>query len=573
MKKILSNLQRFHIETIMYLIVIIVALVLLYLFMNNKINFFESFQTEIDGCEILSNDYKKSSQFTLIYYHDDECIKSKEFKSKVWDKLFIESIIDNLSIRNEFINQLNKVLDNTDILSDTMADLNKVNNSFYNEKISKYKDIPNTDYLKQIIKNEVESIFINFIDNNKTKINCKSKNEKFKCDNPPLYIYNKVETTSSVSSIVETSLEDPDINYVDRGYYYIHPFFERWFKDIFIIKKNKDKYEIEFIKCLSQTESVINRFALGSTTPDMTPNEEKNFVNTLRTNKTEEYYSPLSISSANNAWGNKIGEGINHQDLITNYINNILKDKLKMTHSPAIILEDSESSDNLDDNIVLSDSIENNQIKKDTIYNLRLLGINPNEDGEAEALENIFYYQVIKFIDNRKQIFNKLECETPIIKNPIYKVYIYYSDNCEECYNCLTELHSNKNNLSNFKNNIQFVKVSKSGCSNANYVLCMDKKPNLNNIEEKDSFFKYSEIHDSMINNVNNVIDHNVNYEFIKNYDEYNLKLPYIILYSHYKTYKDTEVLEWSKVNNIINDINVFYNKQSEIIKAIKEKE
>ena len=86
MKQIFPNLQRFHIETIMYLIVIIIALVILYLFINNKINLFEGFQTSttnsqttqsqnqqlncdrylnISGCETTVDGI---GRFTLIYY-------------------------------------------------------------------------------------------------------------------------------------------------------------------------------------------------------------------------------------------------------------------------------------------------------------------------------------------------------------------------------------------------------------------------------------------------------------------------------------------------------------------------
>lgn len=34
-----TNLQRFHIETIMYLLIIIIALIISYLVVNNKIKF------------------------------------------------------------------------------------------------------------------------------------------------------------------------------------------------------------------------------------------------------------------------------------------------------------------------------------------------------------------------------------------------------------------------------------------------------------------------------------------------------------------------------------------------------
>ena len=48
MKKINSHFQRFHIETIMYLIIIIIALILLYLVINNKLNLFQHFS----GCPV-----------------------------------------------------------------------------------------------------------------------------------------------------------------------------------------------------------------------------------------------------------------------------------------------------------------------------------------------------------------------------------------------------------------------------------------------------------------------------------------------------------------------------------------
>ena len=105
MKQNFPSLQRFHIETIMYLIVIIVALVLLYLFINNKINLFEGFQTtnatpsttpstnvncrdysNVSGCEIIGD---QAGRFNLIYYHDEECPYAQSFKTKVWDKIFI----------------------------------------------------------------------------------------------------------------------------------------------------------------------------------------------------------------------------------------------------------------------------------------------------------------------------------------------------------------------------------------------------------------------------------------------------------------------------------------------------
>ena len=98
MKKINSHFQRFHIETIMYLIILIIALILLYLVMNNKLNIFQHFS----GCpipdlplpNIEDNIYKFNKplgkKLGLLFIHSPNCPYSINFKENVWNHYFIE---------------------------------------------------------------------------------------------------------------------------------------------------------------------------------------------------------------------------------------------------------------------------------------------------------------------------------------------------------------------------------------------------------------------------------------------------------------------------------------------------
>ena len=100
MKKINSHFQRFHIETIMYLIILIIALILLYLVMNNKLNIFQHFSgcpvPELPLPDIEDNDIYKfnkplNKDISLLFIHSPHCPYSVNFKENVWDNYFIKN--------------------------------------------------------------------------------------------------------------------------------------------------------------------------------------------------------------------------------------------------------------------------------------------------------------------------------------------------------------------------------------------------------------------------------------------------------------------------------------------------
>ena len=99
MKQINSHFQRFHIETIMYLIIIIIALILLYLVMNNKLNLFQHFSgcpipdlplKNVDDNDIYNFNKPLNKDIILLFIHSPNCPYSVNFKENVWDNYFIK---------------------------------------------------------------------------------------------------------------------------------------------------------------------------------------------------------------------------------------------------------------------------------------------------------------------------------------------------------------------------------------------------------------------------------------------------------------------------------------------------
>ena len=638
MKQIFPSLQRFHIETIMYLIVIIVALVLLYLFINNKINLFEGFITtastptttstdvncrdysNVSGCEIIG---EQQGRFNLIYYHDEECPYAQAFKTKVWDKIFISI---EFSINNSFDNSMEGKL--TQVIHPFLDDLKDTGNLFTGIrdeiKTERYgldsliNAIVHPITIKKLVnkwiekEEEDESLYDQYINRTNEIINniidvyitdnydemyCNTQDEKMKCQFPKkVDVYTNPTTTSVPSS--EPTIEantplssvEPNIKYYDRGYYKIHPFFERWFKDIFIIKKVGSEYEVEFIKRLSNVDDIINRFEMGWEDPDVINNytfEQYNasikahidlYINT------HNYGTLMNGDTANENWGNKIGpeqDSIHLTDMINKYVKNIIQKKLGVKHTPAIIIEDTERATSeksykcnnqdktLEDDSVfnykLSDSYppESTEVSRDSNYNLILLGKDNTEEGKQEAvpLEEIFYNNIIKFVDDRFQIFDDLGCHTQPSFNPEFYMYVYYGDNCETSHNCLNHIIEQYNDIilpwtdrkhstDNFK--ILFIKVKTSEECNSNQILCMDD--NSKNIEALDSTNNITfHLHNPNTSttttnsgsNTKSSIDHDVLNQFIQNYDKHNLKLPYIIMFLKYKDHKAIKSYKW----------------------------
>ena len=589
MKQIFPSLQRFHIETIMYLIVIIVALVLLYLFINNKINLFEGFITtasvptttstdvncrdysNVSGCEIIG---EQQGRFNLIYYHDEECPYAQAFKTKVWDKIFISIEVS-------------------------------INNS----------DEYSTD--------------------NYDEMACDTPDEKMKCQFPKkVDVYTNPTATTPSATTPATTTDDttnllssvePNIKYYDRGYYKIHPFFERWFKDIFIIKKVGSEYEVEFIKRLSNVDDIINRFEMGWEDPDVINKDTFEEYNTNIKDQIDihrsahNYGTLMNGDTANESWGNKIGPeqgSIHITDMINKYVKNIIQKKLDVKHTPAIIIEDTERATSeksykcnnqnktLEDDSVfnykLSDSYppESTEVSKNSNYNLILLGKDNTEEGKQEAvpLEEIFYNNIIKFVDDRFQIFDDLGCHTQPSFKPEFYIYVYYGDNCETSYNCLNHIieqyndiilpwTDRKHSVNNFK--ILFIKVKTSEECNSNHILCMDD--NTKNIEALESTNNITfHLHNPNTSttttnsgsttttnsgsNTKSSIDHDVLNQFIQNYDKHNLKLPYIIMFLKYEDDKVIKSFKWGHEINVENFLRKHQKFHNRVGKNIHDK-
>jgi hypothetical protein len=480
MKQIFPNLQRFHIETIMYLIVIIVALVLLYLFMNNKINLFEDFQVggnDVIGCFSTNENV---GSFNLIYYHDETCHYSKSFIDKIWNVLFIKT--------------------------------SKTNSKQY------------------------------------TKTDCgDSKNEKLKCDNP-----NKVKLSPKISG-----------SYYDRGYYYIHPYFERWFKNIFIINKlDNNEYNIEFIKLTSTNESFINRLGGGL----------DNLNTFIEAKKTDNIFDTFYPSS--NWKTNIIGGGNDTRELkilINKYVSNIIHKKFNINNTPSIILEDTEHlnsnikyksrnggtfEDPTEFNYVLHDSLSTNgNIIPNSNYNLILYGQN------SVLLENIFYTNTWKFINDRHEIVAKLGCTDTVSTKPKYEINIFYCDKCDSSHEIITHIMNNPSIIKGF-NKITFINIQKGNCNDSN-LYCADNntipKSTFNSKFKQNSitirYINYNEI--SKLEDVN----HKINGQFFKDYTndkvDFNEKLPYIILFNS-EVDKSIESFFWENSDNFEKKIKKF---------------
>ena len=509
MKKFISKLQRFHIETIMYLIVIIVALVLLYLFMNNKINFFEEFQS----CNIQNTSTKP--KYNLILYHNDKCAYSNKFKTNIWDKMFV--------------------------------------------KVS--PDVQNDN-------GELEPPCSGQVGNN--------ENDKLKCNNP-----SKVNTYLESTTAAATNVTQQSINtdlYYDRGYYYIHPFFERWFKDIFIIKnENDNKYSIEFIKFTSQgvngdRESFINRLGVGS--DNLIKFEDDKNVGT---------YESAFFSNTGKTWDTNI-IGKNEAEkrlnlLIRQYVEVIIHTKFYIENTPAIILEDTEhkfseekykirfdgeSLTNYIYNYQLTDSIESIPSPKKNInsnYNLIVTGLNET------PLEDLFLTNTYKFINDREDIVSEIGCVNSVTIETEYEIYIYYSDNCSKSYACLKAIKDNTDILNNY-HKIILIKLRESNCSKSDDVIyCSESKDTCNLIKnyfidipnEKINYINFNK------NDVTKVINYEVNQQFITTYGheethDNNINFPFIILFSKGPESKPLQMFVWTNGVSFINNINAYLN-------------
>jgi hypothetical protein len=617
MKQIFPSLQRFHIETIMYLIVIIVALILLYLFINNKINLFEGFQattaapttaapsvncrsySNVSGCETTSD---QIGRFNLIYFHDAECPYSQEFKTKVWDKIFksgeselndpgFDTVVNTIiQDQNEFVFNTMKGLvgeENIDpdlFVSSLTKQLKIWLATWYDGRDSTYTAE------KEQYKIRTSEILDKYIKDNYYAIYCKTQDQKMKCQHPNTVVDSdssspNTPSTPTTEAVTPLSSVEPDIKYIDRGYYNIHPFFERWFKDIFIITLVNSTYEVEFIKRLSTTDDIINRFEMGWEEPDTineyTDDEYGTKIKSHISGKKSEYGHLKPNGITDEKWGNKIGKGRN-QEMIYKYVQNIIHKKFDVKHTPAIIIEDTEraNSENsyncntgqsLEDpdvfNFKLSDSYppESSDVLIDSNYNLILLGQDYSDKDKPEAvpLEDIFYKNIIKFIDDRFKIFDDLGCHKEPIFKPEFYIYVYYGDNCETSHSCLTHIISQYDNIIDTwktthahdvdKFKILFIKVKTSEECKSNKIICMDAADNT--IDEKDldptkniTFNLHNPNTSTTTTNSGskpNTIDHDVLNQFIQNYDKQNLKLPYIIMFLKYKNHKAIKSYNW----------------------------
>jgi hypothetical protein len=614
MKQIFPSLQRFHIETIMYLIVIIVALVLLYLFINNKINLFEEFQAtttttaapttaaptvncrayaNVSGCETTSD---QIGRFNLIYFHDAECPYSQAFKTKVWDKIFKsgESELNDVTFDASVMDTISLFFLHFQTVTTTRSSLPPILKTSLTEWLDSWyeikKDKEDFTAEKEQYKIRMDELLDKYIKDNYNYFYCNTPDEKMKCKNPKTVVDSdsSSQTTASTPTtggVTPLSSVEPNIKYIDRGYYKIHPFFERWFKDIFIITLVNSEYEVEFIKRLSTTDDIIHRFEMGWMDPDDIADDDDEYYNDIKGHiedqRSESNYGNLSTVLTNESWGNKIGEDQNSdyiQEMIRNYVQNIILNKFGVKHTPAIIIEDTEKTNSensykcntgnsLEDpdvfNFKLSDSYppDSSGISRNSNYNLILLGQDHTDKDTQEAvpLEEIFYNKIIKFVDDRFQIFDDLGCHTEPIVKPEFYIYVYYGDNCETSRGCLNHIISEYETIINTwkdlthsedKLKILFIKVKTSEECKSNQILCMDNEDT--NIDKLGSNQNITfHLHNPNISTTTNsgskpnTIDHDVLNQFIQNYDKNNLKLPYIIMFLKYKDHKAIKSYNW----------------------------
>jgi hypothetical protein len=538
MKQILPSLQRFHIETIMYLIVIIVALVLLYLFMNNKINLFEGFQTgtmlttpaaaaaggasqgNVAGCPV---EVDGIGQYTLFFYHNEECPDSNSFKEAIWDKIFISQSDSDVTCRDE--------------------------------------------------------------DEQRGDACDGDPNAKLSCINPSLVNPTSVTQSSTHPNSAGLTQDTPSYDsYYNRGYYYIHPFFERWFKEIFIIKRcGDDKHKIEFIKLANPNyRTIINKLVMDGKT--ITAGEDVVEINT-GINKN---FSPIIENGTIGEWDDNVIDhhmgsapvNTHFQKLIEDYVTNhvLSPTKLDINYTPAVIIEDTEHIGRTDNGVFTDSSkynyklttpktIINDNITHDDdsqIYNLILMGEKLGTT-KAELLEYKFYDDVIKFIDERHEMFDDLGCsQTPSITKES-NIYVYYGDNCEQSYNCINEIIDNYNSLDLSAYKVKLINIKKDACGGETSILCMREYTKFDNITDKVyENIEYLDYNNPDENN-NTLVHYDINYEFIQNYDKNNLKIPYIILFYRYHETTIRESFEWYDLNHeskgLIQYINKFNTK------------
>ena len=532
MKQIFPKLQRFHIETIMYLIVIIIALVILYLFMNNKINLFEGFQ-ETSGTSTQTKqtcipiptqascavDTNPSTTFNLIYYHD-ESDTSKTFKTKIWDKIFVpvdgKIIVD---FRNAITKSANTTLTALKAYGTTIDDWEQYIYLEIKETMEEFiSDNTQYDYEYEYEKNK---ILKQFVEDHYSEIYCHKPEQKLMCRRPQTYtlsgdIAPVVTEASGESVLAEIYAENPNIKYVHRGYYYIHPYFERHFNDIFIIKHINNEYHVEFIKRISNTKTIINRFELSGYYEPAT--DKPTFLNSMNTQN-----SSLKIV------GNKMHNDNKTTSMIEKYVTNIIKGKLGISNcGPAIIIENTEgtSTEASDPSSkIFTDSIMEtggtHDIDENSVANTIL---------DSSPLETTFYKDIHSTLypSATDTTWDTIKCNT--VPNHTFKIDIYYKNNCKMSHDFLTYIIDE---YATFKtlfpttytlstDTLTFFNVS-DDCADSADMYCDTNDDNDDNITKdainnigtisKDTSFP-DDFHSKLINEDGN----------------HNLKLPYIVM-------------------------------------------
>ena len=83
------NLQKHHIEAIMYLIVIICALLIIYIILNNQKDNFLVIQT--NGGEEVKKQFPQSYPNLYLYWYDEVCDMSTSIKKNLWDTMTLQT--------------------------------------------------------------------------------------------------------------------------------------------------------------------------------------------------------------------------------------------------------------------------------------------------------------------------------------------------------------------------------------------------------------------------------------------------------------------------------------------------